>query len=103
MKPHHITDTVKTVWENSDNLPCATRILRHGVCDGCALGVQGFQDQTLKGPHLCTTRLNVLRLNTMSAMKDDVIFQDIEELRKLSSTELRKLGRIPYPLIRRPG
>lgn len=103
IKPHHIRDTMKVVWENKDSLPYATRILTQGVCDGCALGVSGLKDQTLKGPHLCTTRLNVLRLNTMPAMKDDVIFQDIEDLRKLSSTELRKLGRIPYPLIRRRG
>src|SRR5690625_690906 len=49
------------------------------------------------------TRLNVLRLSTMPAMKREVIHQDIDELRKLDSTELRKLGRIPYPLIRKPG
>ncbi|WP_221567381.1 FdhF/YdeP family oxidoreductase [Alkalihalobacillus sp. TS-13] len=103
IKPHHIRDTVKVAWENKDNLPYATRILTQGVCDGCALGVAGLQDQTLQGPHLCTTRLNVLRLNTMSEMKPEVIHADIDELRKKSSTELRKLGRIPYPLIRKPG
>src|SRR5699024_3611602 len=74
-----------------------------GVCDGCALGVQGLKDQTLTGPHLCTTRLNVLRLNTMPAIKEDILHADIEDLRNMSSTELRKLGRIPYPLIRKPG
>lgn len=103
IKPHHIRDTMKVVWENRDNLPYATRILTQGVCDGCALGVQGLKDQTLQGPHLCTTRLNVLRLNTMPAIADEVLFQDIDKLRELSSTELRKLGRIPYPLIRKPG
>lgn len=103
VKPHHIRDTMKVVWENKDNLPYASRILTQGVCDGCALGVSGLQDQTLKGPHICTTRLNVLRLNTMPAIKEEVLHADIEDLRKLSSTELRKLGRIPYPLIREPG
>lgn len=103
VKPHHIRDTLKVVWENRDNLSYAQRIISKGVCDGCALGVLGLKDQTLKGPHLCTTRLNVLRLNTMPAMKKKVIHEDIDELRKLSSTELRKLGRIPYPLIRKPG
>ncbi|WLD93233.1 FdhF/YdeP family oxidoreductase [Alkalihalobacillus sp. AL-G] len=103
IKPHHIRDTIKVAWENKDNLPYATRILTQGVCDGCALGVAGLQDQTLQGPHLCTTRLNVLRLNTMSEMKPEVVHADIDELRKKSSTELRKLGRIPYPLIRKPG
>ncbi|SHF92469.1 FdhF/YdeP family oxidoreductase [Ornithinibacillus halophilus] len=103
IKPHHIRDTMKVVWENKDNLPYASRILTQGVCDGCALGVSGLQDQTLKGPHVCTTRLNVLRLNTMSAMNEEILHKDIDELRKMNSTELRKLGRIPYPVIRKPG
>ncbi|MCR2804184.1 FdhF/YdeP family oxidoreductase [Paenibacillus soyae] len=103
VKPHHIRDTFKTVWDNRNNLPYAYRILTQGVCDGCALGVSGLRDQTLEGPHLCTTRLNVLRLNTMSAIPDDVLFADLKELRLLSSAELRELGRIPYPMIRRKG
>ncbi|GAB3792622.1 FdhF/YdeP family oxidoreductase [Virgibacillus kimchii] len=103
VKPHHIRDTMKVVWENKDNLPYATRILTQGVCDGCALGVSGLKDQTLKGPHVCTTRLNVLRLSTMPAMKEEILHADIDDLRKMSSTELRKLGRIPYPLMRKPG
>lgn len=102
-KPHHITDTLKIAWDNRDNLAYAYRILTQGVCDGCALGVSGLHDQTLAGPHVCTTRLSVLRLNTMSAIKPEVLHADIEELRKLDSTQLRKLGRIPYPLIRRKG
>ncbi|NTZ20566.1 FdhF/YdeP family oxidoreductase [Paenibacillus sp. JMULE4] len=103
IKPRHIRDTLKVVWDNRDQLPYAYRILTQGVCDGCALGVSGLRDQTLEGPHLCTTRLNVLRLNTMPAIPEKILHSDIEELRKLNSTELRKLGRIPYPLIRRSG
>ncbi|NDI36146.1 FdhF/YdeP family oxidoreductase [Chengkuizengella sediminis] len=103
VKPHHIKDTLKVVWENRDQLPYAGRILTQGVCDGCALGVSGLKDQTLTGPHVCTTRLNVLRLNTMPAIKSDVLHKDISDLQKLSSAELRQLGRIPYPLIRNAG
>lgn len=103
VKPHHIIDTMKVAWNNRDNLPYAYRILTQGVCDGCALGVSGLYDQTLQGPHLCTTRLNVLRLNTMSAIPERILHQDIDELRKLDSTALRKLGRIPYPLVREKG
>ncbi|MEX2414529.1 MAG: FdhF/YdeP family oxidoreductase [Paenibacillaceae bacterium] len=103
IKPHHIRDTMKVVWENKDNLPYAYRILTQGVCDGCALGVAGLYDQTLAGPHVCTTRLNVLRLNTMSAIPPSILHQDIDELRKLDSSKLRKLGRLPYPLIREVG
>lgn len=103
IKPKHIRDTMKVAWDNRDNLAYATRILTQGVCDGCALGVAGLYDQTLEGPHLCTTRLNVLRLNTMPAMKPSILHADIEELRRMDSTELRKLGRVPYPLLRRKG
>ncbi|WP_217608831.1 molybdopterin-dependent oxidoreductase, partial [Bacillus sp. GbtcB15] len=39
----------------------------------------------------------------MPALKEEVVHADIDELRKYSSTDLRKLGRIPYPLIRRKG
>lgn len=102
VKPHHIRDTLKVVWENKDQLSYAYRILTQGVCDGCALGVAGLRDQTLTGPHLCTTRLNVLRLNTMPAI-DGKWLENVDKLRELDSTELRKLGRIPYPLSRKPG
>ncbi|WP_077617616.1 FdhF/YdeP family oxidoreductase [Bacillus sinesaloumensis] len=103
VKPKHIRDTMKVAWENKDNLGYASRILTQGVCDGCALGVSGLYDQTLKGPHMCTTRLNVLRLSTMPAIKSEILHADIDELRKYDSTELRQLGRIPYPMIRRKG
>ncbi|WP_413376519.1 FdhF/YdeP family oxidoreductase [Alkalihalobacillus sp. 1P02AB] len=103
VKPHHIRETMKVVWHNKDNLNYAKNIITKGVCDGCALGVSGLYDQTLAGPHVCTTRLNVLRLNTMPAMKEEIVHADIDELRKYTSAELRELGRIPYPLIRRPG
>ncbi|QZT32566.1 FdhF/YdeP family oxidoreductase [Caldalkalibacillus thermarum TA2.A1] len=102
IKPKHIRDTLKVVWENRDNLPYAYRILTQGVCDGCALGVGGLYDQTLTGPHLCTTRLNLLRLNTMPPL-DPSVLEDVEALRKLDSTALRKLGRIPFPMSRKPG
>jgi len=103
IKPHHFRDMLKTVAENRDNLGYAYRILTQGVCDGCALGVAGLRDRTLDGPHLCTTRLNLLRLNTMPAIKPELLHADIDELRKLDSAGLRKLGRLPYPLIRRRG
>ena len=39
----------------------------------------------------------------MPAMKESIIHSDIDELQKFSSAELRKLGRIPYPLSRKKG
>ncbi len=103
VKPQHMRDTAKIVWKNRDNLNYAKNIILKGVCDGCALGVSGLQDQTLNGPHMCTTRFNVLRLNTAPPIKPEILHQDINELRKLNSSELRELGRIPYPMIRRKG
>ncbi len=101
-KPNHYGDMAKIVWENRRNLRYAWRILSKGVCDGCALGVAGFHDWTLSGVHLCTTRLNLLRVNTMPALNPGVL-ADVEKLRKLSGAELRDLGRLPYPMVRRVG
>jgi len=70
-KPHHYRGMAKTVWENRRNLPWAWRILRKGVCDGCALGVAGFHDWTISGVHLCSTRLDLLQVNTARAIDTD--------------------------------
>jgi molybdopterin-dependent oxidoreductase alpha subunit len=101
-KPNHYKDMAKIVWKNRKNLPYAWRILSKGVCDGCALGVAGFHDWTISGVHLCTTRLNLLRVNTMHAL-DPAVLGDIEKLRTMSGAELRDLGRLPYPMVRRRG
>lgn len=102
VKPNHYGEMLKTVWTNRDNLPYAWRILSKGVCDGCALGVAGFSDWTISGVHLCTTRLNLLRLNTMGAL-DISRLANVSELRSLDGSSLRELGRLPYPMIRRRG
>ncbi len=99
VKPNHYLEVLKTLRENGDNLGYAIRILRNGVCDGCALGTTGLHDFTMKGIHLCTVRLNLLRLNTMGAM-DESLLADVEQLEGLSSKELRDLGRLPYPMVR---
>jgi len=101
-KPNHYAEIVRTVWENRRNLRYAWRILRHGVCDGCALGVAGFHDWTISGVHLCTTRLNLLKVNTMGAL-DPSVLTDVASLRARSGKELRDLGRLPYPMVRRRG
>jgi len=101
-KPRHFRDMLRIAWENRDNLGHAWRVLSQGVCDGCALGVSGFRDWTIDGVHLCMTRLNLLRLNTMKAF-DPSILTDLGELRMKSNAELRQLGRIPCPLVRREG
>lgn len=102
VKPNHYKDMVKAAWANRDSLPYAWRVLSKGVCDGCALGTTGLHDFTMKGLHLCTVRLNLLRLNTMGAM-DIGQLKDAAALRGMSSKELRDLGRLPYPMARRRG
>ncbi len=101
-KPQHYRDMLRTVWRNRDNLGYAWRVLNHGVCDGCSLGPYGLKDNVLSGTHLCMTRLNLLRLNTMPAAGDEH-FADIDRLRRLSNEELHALGRIPYPMVLRKG
>jgi molybdopterin-dependent oxidoreductase alpha subunit len=101
-KPRHFRDMLKVAWANRDNLSYAWKVLSHGVCDGCALGVAGFHDWTMDGVHLCMTRLNLLRLNTMPAL-DPRVLDDVSKLRGMRNDELRELGRLPYPMLRSRG
>jgi len=101
-KPHHFRDMARIWWENRDELEYGMRILRDGVCDGCALGTTGLSDFTLEGVHLCTVRLELLRLNTMGALDPEVL-SDASALAGMSADGLRGLGRIPFPMVRRRG
>ena len=98
-KPHHYREMLKIVWENRDELPFAWRILKDGVCDGCALGTSGLSDWTVEGPHLCMVRLELMRLNTAPAL-DPARLADVTPLAACSSAELRELGRLPEPMLR---
>src|SRR6187401_3409776 len=98
-KPAHFRDMARVLWANRDNLGYAWKVISKGVCDGCALGVAGLHDWTIEGTHLCMTRLNLLRLNTIGAF-DEQLLANIEPLQKLSNAELRALGRIPFPFVR---
>ena len=102
MKPNHYLEMLKVAWQNKDQLPFAWRILTQGVCDGCALGTSGLSDYTMDGVHLCAVRLQLLRLNTAPAL-DPQHLADTAALERLSGKELRALGRLPYPMIRRRG
>jgi molybdopterin-dependent oxidoreductase alpha subunit len=95
-------EVFRAAWENRDNLAYAYRILNEGVCDGCALGTTGMKDWTIDGVHLCNIRLRLLRLNTMPAL-DIARLEDISDLKKMRSRDLRELGRIPYPMLRNKG
>src|SRR5262245_35119286 len=101
-KPHHYLEMASVAWENRDALPFAWRILKDGVCDGCALGTSGLRDWTLDGVHLCMVRLELMRLNTASAL-DPGRLADITTLETKTSAELRALGRLPEPMLREKG
>lgn len=129
-KPKHFRDMLKVAWRNRDNAGHAWRVLSKGVCDGCALGVAGLHDWTIEGVHLCMTRLNLLRLNTMPEF-DHTLLADLDDLRKRLASErrspirregsdspsraraetgaswdnaqLRELGRLAYPMLRERG
>jgi molybdopterin-dependent oxidoreductase alpha subunit len=101
-KPFHYLEMARVAWANRDELPYAWRILRDGVCDGCALGTSGLSDWTLSGTHLCMVRLELMRLNTAPAL-DVRQLADVSQLAGWTSTPLRELGRLPEPMLRRAG
>jgi molybdopterin-dependent oxidoreductase alpha subunit len=101
-KPNHYLEMARVAWANRDQLPYAWRILKEGVCDGCALGTSGLRDWTVEGIHLCMVRLELMRLNTAPALDLDRL-ADAAALQRLPSRDLRALGRVPEPLIRRRG
>ena len=61
-----------------------------------------MRDFTMDGVHLCTVRLNLLKLNTADAL-DVRVLHDVPALRRKTSRELRDLGRLPYPMVRGRG
>ncbi len=100
--PNNFAELWRAFRENKGARAYAWRILRQGVCDGCALGTTGIRDWTQSGVHLCNIRLRLLRLNTLPAF-DPKLLADLGPLRPLKATALRELGRIPTPLVRRRG
>ncbi|MBM4362095.1 MAG: molybdopterin-dependent oxidoreductase, partial [Deltaproteobacteria bacterium] len=101
-KPRHFRAMLGVLWDNRGRLGYALRILRHGVCDGCSLGPRGLADDVVPGVHLCLTRLTLLRMNTMGPIPDEAL-ADVEALRGMGNEALHRLGRVPYPLLRRAG
>jgi molybdopterin-dependent oxidoreductase alpha subunit len=101
-KPHHYLEMLRIAWENRGEWPFAWRILRSGVCDGCALGTSGLSDWTVAGTHLCMVRLELMRLNTAPSL-DAAVLGDVAALSLRSSRELRDLGRLPHPMLRSAG
>jgi len=101
-KPQHYREMLGVIWENRKEIPYAWNILQHGVCDGCSLGPYGLRDNVLDGVHLCMTRLKLLKQNTMAAL-DPAAMSDVGQLRRMEPEQLRSLGRLAHPLLRRKG
>ena len=101
-KPHHYLDMLRIAWENRGKLGYAWKVLTQGVCDGCALGTSGLKDWTIEGTHLCMVRLELMKLNTMSAFHPEGL-SNVSQLESKTSKELREMGRLGYPMRRRRG
>lgn len=117
VRPNNFGEVFRAFGENKGRRRYALRILRHGVCDGCALGTSGMRDWTQSGLHLCNIRLRLLRLNTIPPFGAELL-RDLgrapgltrderrfasRPLERLDNRALRELGRIPTPLVRRHG
>jgi molybdopterin-dependent oxidoreductase alpha subunit len=100
--PNNYLELWRAFRENRDQARYAWRILTQGTCDGCALGTKGMRDWTTRQVHLCNIRLRLLRLNTMPAL-DTALLADVGALAGRRSAQLRHLGRLPYPMLRRRG
>ncbi|MFM7070135.1 MAG: FdhF/YdeP family oxidoreductase [Actinomycetes bacterium] len=101
-KPRHFKDMFRIARRQAPDAGYTYKVLTQGVCDGCALGVAGLKDWTLDGPHLCTTRLELLEFNTMPAFHPSRL-SDVSRFSGFSSSELRKMGRLGHPMRRRRG
>jgi molybdopterin-dependent oxidoreductase alpha subunit len=101
-KPNHYRDMAHAAWANRNHPHYAWQVLTKGACDGCALGVAGLHDWTIDGVHLCTTRLNLLELNTADAL-DPILLSDVAPLAGRTGRQLRALGRLGHPMRRRRG
>jgi anaerobic selenocysteine-containing dehydrogenase len=101
-KPNHFGEMFEIAWDNRAHPKYAWDVLTKGVCDGCALGVAGLRDWTQDGVHLCTTRLRFLEVNCADAI-DPLVLSNVEVLQRKSGAELRRLGRLGYPMRRRRG
>jgi hypothetical protein len=94
-RPNNYLEIWNAIRENRRNLRYAWRILKHGVCDGCALGTTGLHDWTLDEIHVCNVRLRLLRLNTMPAL-DTRALEDVSRLEGKRSVELRGCRARPH-------
>jgi molybdopterin-dependent oxidoreductase alpha subunit len=100
--PNNYWEVFRAAWMSRDQMAYGWRILNQGVCDGCALGTTGMKDWTQEGIHVCNVRLRLLQVNTMPAM-DWQLLSNVARLQPKSGAELRDLGRLPYPMVRRKG
>ena len=69
---------------------------------GARWGLRECATGRMNGIHLCAVRLQLLRFNTMPAM-DWRVLEDVSALTGKSEKQLRKLGRLAVPMIRRKG
>ena len=91
----------RVAWENRDQLPFAWRILNQGICDGCALGTTGLRDWTLDGDPPVHGPPGAAAAQHAARPRPRAAARRVARCRRLTSQELRALGRLPEPMIRR--
>jgi hypothetical protein len=99
---HPYRTAAAALVDNRDSLAYATNILSTAVCDGCALGPRGLADDAAPGLHLCDRRLEQLRDATIGPLAP-VDLVDVGRIVGRTAAELRRMGRLPYPFVRRSG
>ena len=104
-KPNHYREMREPSGRTARNLPYAWRILRKGVCDGCALGVAGFHDWThrRRAPVHDAAR-TCSQVNTMRRDRPRRCSPTSAPLRAARRrASCASSGRLAYPMVRRAG
>lgn len=86
-------------WAARNHVGYALDVLRHTACAGCSLGSVGLRDHVRPGLHLCRRRLDGLSRIVAPPVPDPTLGgTDL-----LDADQLRTLGRLTSPLLRRAG
>ena len=100
--PAGVGAVLRALWSLRSDPMYAARLLSQSVGDGCGLGSWGMDHPVLPGRHLCPNRVARIRQELADGLVPaDVL--NVAVLRERSAAELRGLGRLAFPMVRRRG
>ena len=102
-KPNHYKEIVKTVWENRDNLPYAWRILQQGRVRRLRARCRGVPRLDPRRACTCARRASTCCGSTRWARSTRSVWPTSRRCGALTGRELRDLGRLAHPMVRRRG